>query len=417
LTPEPSRLLLAKCRVRFPRPRVADVDRAVDGELARQSHLFDGVRSVAIAVGSRGIANLSQIVRTVVSVLRDRGMRPFIVPAMGSHGGATAEGQLQVLADYGVTEQAMGCSVRSSMDVIELDRGDLPFGLFMDRAASEADGILLVNRIKPHTDFRGAYESGLAKMSSIGLGKERQALAIHRFGATGLRDGIPRAAARVLATGKIIGGLGLVENAYDETMVVELVPAGAILSREPELLEIARAHMPRLPVDDIDVLIVDRLGKDISGTGLDTNVIGRMRIAGETEPDRPHIRTIVVSDLTDLSHGNSTGTGLADVVTRRLFDKIDLGVTYTNTYTSGFIERGRIPVVAPTDADAYACALRACGVPAPGTERIARIRDTLHLGEIYLSPPLTAAVEARPDVDLLGPPSAMFDEAGALTPF
>jgi hypothetical protein len=352
-----------------------------------------------------------------VATLRGWGLDPFIVPAMGSHGGATADGQRQLLADYGVTPEAMGCDVRSSMDVDALDHGSLPHPLFMDRHARAADGVLLVNRIKPHTDFHGAVESGLAKMAVIGLGKERQAIEMHHFGVPGLRDGIPRAAARLLALGHVRAGLAIVENAYDETMIVEAVAAADLPAREPQLLDLARAHMPVLPVDALDVLIVDQLGKNISGTGLDTNVIGRMRIAGEAEPASPQIRAIVVTDLTDASHGNATGTGLADVISRRLFDKIDVGITYTNVFTSGFPERGKIPIVAPTDADAVACARRACGPIAPGAERIARIRDTLHPGDAYVSDAVRQALRGRADVAIEDAAEEMFDAAGALRPF
>jgi hypothetical protein len=403
--------------VRFPRSRVSDIAGVVRAQLERERGAFPRRGTVAIGVGSRGVANLADIVKAAVGTLQHWGLSAFIVPAMGSHGGATASGQQQLLEDYGVTAAAMGCDIRSSMDVVALDRGDLPHELFMDRHAHGADGVLLVNRIKPHTDFHGSYESGLAKMAVIGLGKERQAIEMHRFGVPGLRDGIPRAAARVLASGRIVGGLAVVENAYDETMAIEMLPASQLLAREPALLELARANMPALPVADLDVLIVDRLGKNISGTGMDTNVIGRMRIAGEPEPASPRIRSLVVTDLTAASHGNATGTGLADVITRRLFEKIDVGVTYTNVFTSGFPERGKMPIVAPTDADAYACALRACGPIEAGSERIARIQDTLHLGEIYVSAAVGDELRGRSDVEVIGEPVEMFDAQGALTMF
>jgi hypothetical protein len=244
---------------------LVDLERAVREQLDAGRPSFPQRGQVAIAVGSRGVANIGRIVATSVRVLCAWGLEPFVVPAMGSHGGATAEGQAALLASYGVSADAIGCPVRSSMNVVGLDAGDLPFGLFMDRHAFESDGVLLINRIKPHTDFHGPVESGLTKMAVIGLGKERQANAMHRFGVAGLREGIPRAAERVMATGKILAGLGIVENAYDETMAVELVPAGRILAREPALLDQARQHLPSLPVDDVDVLVVDRLGKDISG--------------------------------------------------------------------------------------------------------------------------------------------------------
>lgn len=410
-------LLLQKVQIRFARPRVDDVAAAVRAELTRHRGLFASGARIGLAVGSRGVANIATVVRTAVDMLHGWGVKPFVLPAMGSHGGATAEGQRALLADYGISEDRVGCPVHSSMDVVELDRGPLPHGLFMDRYAFESDGVLLINRVKPHTDFHGRYESGLVKMAVIGLGKERQALAIHHFGAPGLRDGIPEAARQVLATGKIIAGLALIENAYDETMRAELVPADDIMTREPELLEIARQNMPALVVDSLDVLIVDRIGKDVSGTGLDTNAIGRMRIHGEAEPERPRIRMIVATDLTDASHGNATGLGLTDVITRRLFDKIDIGVTYTNTFTSGFIERGKIPLVAPTDAAAVACALRARGVVPAGSERIGRIRDTLHLDEVYLSPAACRDLLGRADVVVDPDLTPMFDVNGTLRPF
>ncbi len=407
-------LRLTRAVVRFPRPRLTDIAGAVRGQLDAHRRAFPTTGTIAVGVGSRGVANLADIVRSAIDTLQRWGLSPFIVPAMGSHGGATADGQRQLLEDYGVTSQAMGCDIRSSMDVVALDHGDLPHGLFMDRHAHAADGVLLINRIKPHTDFHGSYESGLAKMAVIGLGKECQAIEMHRFGVSGLRDGIPRAATRVFASGRITAAIGVVENAYDETMAIEVLPAPDVMRREPALLEMARANMPALPVAALDVLIVDRLGKNISGTGMDTNVIGRMRIAGEPEPASPRVRAIVVTDLTAASHGNATGTGLADVITRRLFDKIDVGVTYTNVFTSGFPERGKMPIVAPTDADAYACALRSCGPIEPGCERIARIRDTLHLGEVYVSSAVREELRGRSDVDVAGDAEEMFDGEGAL---
>jgi hypothetical protein len=415
--PSDSPLRLTRLRVRFPRPRLDDIDAAVREQLERHRDVFPASGSIAIGVGSRGIANIDRIARTAAAVLASWDLRPFIVPAMGSHGGATAEGQRQLLQDYGITEAACGCPIRSDMAVVELDGGGLPYRVFMDRNAASSDGVLLINRIKPHTDFHGAHESGLAKMAVIGLGKEAQAAELHRAGVAGLRDGMPRVAEHVLATGRILAGLGIVENAYDDTMALELLPAADIMAREPQLLTMARRHMPALPADPLDVLIVDRLGKDISGTGLDTNVIGRMRIPGEPEPASPRIRSIVVTDLTDGSHGNATGTGLADVVTKRLFDKIDVQVTYTNVYTSGFVERGKIPVVAPTDAAAYQCALRACGPLADGTERVARIRDTLHPGDLYVSAAVYAELHGRPDIEVVGDAVEIFDADGTLRPF
>jgi hypothetical protein len=225
---------------------------------------------------------------------------------------------------------------------------------------------------------------------------------------------MPLAAARVLSLGKVLAGVAIVENARDETALIEFVPAGRILEREPELLEMARQNMPRLPVDKLDVLIVDRIGKDVSGAGMDTNIIGRLYIRGETEPMKPAIHSIVVCDLTDATHGNATGIGLADVTTRRLFERIDFAVTNKNIVTSSFLERGKIPVVAETDAEALQIVLRACGAARAASPRIIRIRDTLHLEELWVSEAVLAGLRGREGVEVLGGPEEMFDANGRL---
>lgn len=409
-------LRLARIRVHLDPPRVDDIAATVREQFRlAQPQLPPGAR-IAVAVGSRGISNLPSIVRATVECLTAAGARPFIVPAMGSHGGATAEGQEGLLRELGVTAATAGCPIESGMDVIELPNEGLGHGLYMDARAATADGIVLINRIKPHTDFHGPHESGLAKMAVIGLGKERQAFEMHRFGTRGLREFVPRAAGRLLATRPILLGIGVVENALDQTALIEAIRPADLLRRETELLEIARRQLPRLPVDDLDLLIVDQLGKDISGTGMDTNVIGRIRIESEPEPVCPRIRSIVVTGLTPASHGNATGTGLADVVTRRLFEQIDFGVTYTNLVTSGFLERAKLPLVAATDRDAVAIALRGLGGTPPDTARIARIRDTLHLAELLVSPPVLNDLRRRQDIELLAEPAEVFDADGSLLP-
>ena len=389
-------------RQKFLRPCVSNIEATVRQQIEQSGVRFPQGASIAIAAGSRGIANIDLITRTIVEVVKTAGAKPFIIPAMGSHGGATAGGQAEVLASYRITEETMGCPIRSSIHVVKLSSEGLESRAFMDRHAWESDGVILVNRIKPHTDFHGSFESGLVKMSVIGLGKEKQAFEMHRFGVHGLRDLVPETAKRVFATGKIIMGIGIVENAYDETAVIEAIPGGSIIDREPSLLDIARENMPRLPVDELDVLIVDRLGKNISGTGMDTNIIGRIRIPGQPEPDAPRIKSIIVRDLTDESHGNATGLGLADVTTRRLFDRIDFETTKTNILTSGFLERGKIPFVAANDEEALDVALRSAGCLDPESARIARIRDTLHLGELLVSQPIRDELIANGTVDVTG---------------
>lgn len=401
----------------FPRPRVENIERAVEAQLAGCGVKVAHGSSIAIAAGSRGIANLARIIRTVALFVERAGAKPFIVPAMGSHGGATAEGQAGVLASYGITEENVGCPIRSSMEVVPLDGSGLETEVCMDRFAWESDGVILVNRIKLHTDFHGAYESGLVKMSVIGLGKERQAREMHRFGVHGLRDLVPQAARRVLGSGKILLGVAIVESACDETAQIEAIPASSILTREPALLEIARKNMPRLPVDKLDVLIIDQLGKNISGSGIDTNIIGRIRIEGEPEPASPRIGSIVVCDLTAETHGNACGMGLADVITERLHDKIDFDVTYTNIVTSGFLERGKMPVVAKTDREAVEIGLRGAGCGDPENAQIIRIRDTLHLSEILVSTTVLEKLRGRPDIEVHGPPVSLFGSSGEMRAF
>jgi len=409
---------LTKIRQYFPRPRLDDVPSAVAQELAQMKPQIRPNTSIAIAVGSRGIANIAVIVKTVVNFIKAQSATPFIIPAMGSHGGATAEGQAGVLAGYGITETTMGAPVHSSLDVVEIPAEGMRNRVFMDHHAYESDGVILINRVKPHTDFHGPHESGLVKMSVIGLGKHRQALEIHSFGVYGLRELIPPTARRIFDTGKVLFGVALVENAYDETMLVKALRADEIMDEETELLEIARANMPHLPVDDVDVLIIDRMGKDVSGAGIDPNIIGRNKIRGEPEPVRPRVKAITVHDLTDATHGNACGAGLADVITRRLFDKTDLAVTNENIVTSSFLERGKLPVIAPTDAEAYAWALRSCSGPGgrvqPGCERVIRIRDTLHLSELYVSRAILDEVKDRPDIEVIGDPVDVFDESGTM---
>jgi len=410
-------LQMTKIRHHFPRPRIEDVTAATTAALAPVMDRIRPGESIALTVGSRGIANIATIVKVTVEVVKACGAAPFVIPAMGSHGGGTAEGQVEVLASYGVTEHAVGCPIRSSMETVDLTPPDARNRVYMDRHAYGADGVILLNRVKLHTDFHGPYESGLVKMSVIGLGKHRQALEIHSYGVYGLRHLIPWTAEQILGTGKIRFGIAIIENAYDETMQVRALPAERILEDEPGLLDVARTHMPSLPVDDIDILMLDRMGKDISGAGLDPNIIGRNMIRGEPEPDRPRIKMITIHDLTDASHGNAVGMGLGDVITRRLYDKIDLQATNENIVTSSFLLRGKIPVIAPDDATAFAYASRGCGRIATDDLRVVRVRDTLRLGEAYVSDAVLHELKHRTDIEVVSGPVPAFDEAGALWPF
>ncbi len=381
--------------------QLSDPAATVRSELLRLDLPIKAGQSICVAVGSRGISAIDQITKAVVDFVKERGAHPFIIPAMGSHGGATAEGQKEVLEGFGITEKSMGVPIDASMEVDELPAGGEKCRIFISRVANNSDGIIMINRIKPHTDYHGSYESGLVKMCVIGLGKHAQALEIHRFGVWGLKELLPGAAARIFATGKVLAGVAIVENAVDCPMHIEAIPGNEILAREPELLKTARENMASLPFDNIDVLIVDYIGKDFSGTGLDTNVIGRMRIRGEPEPLRPSIRAIVVRDVSERSHGNALGIGLADVITRRLFEKIDFHKMYENAVTSTFFERVKIPMIAENDAEAVSLAMRYSGIIDEGGERVVRIKNTLELHEMYLSTTLLKEIPESEDVNLL----------------
>lgn len=408
---------MTKIGLRFDGAHIEAVGDAVRIRLSQ----FDGVvrkdERIAIAVGSRGIQNLRQVVKSTVDWVKDRGAQPFIIPAMGSHGGATPQGQKEVLASYGITEEAMGVPVLSSMQVVELEQGELPNKVYMDKLALEADGTMIINRIKPHTDFHSRFESGLIKMCVIGLGKHAQALAIHRHRVDGLKNLILPTARQIIRHGNLRLGIGLVENAYDQTAEIAVLLPEAFEREEPALLEQARSMMPRLPVDMLDVLLIDEMGKDISGVGLDTNIIGRIGIRSETDAASPRITNIVVCDLTEASHGNALGMGLADIVTRRLADKVDFNATYANVETSTFLERGKLPVVAPTARQATQLALRTCGPVGAERARVIRIKNTLHLSEMYVSDAVLAELRGKPGVSVLSDARPMFTEQGALVDF
>ncbi len=372
---------------------------------------------MAIAVGSRGIANLEGLVREVVSWVRSCQAEACIVPAMGSHGGATAEGQVEVLAGYGITPDRVGAPIRSSMDVIELPRETCPVPVYFDRLASEADATILINRVKPHTSFRGPYESGLMKMLAIGLGKHRQALAIHALGVPGLREVMPAVARQVLAHSNVVLGVAVVENACDEIAALKAIPAARIPAEEPALLALARANMPSLPLDRIDLLIVDEIGKNVSGLGMDPNIIGRLKIRGQPEPNRPDIGVIVIRDLTAETHGNATGMGLADIILRQAFAKIDFKATYANVMTTGFLERGKVPMIVDTDREALTLAARTAGMPPWDQARVMRVQNTLHLEHLHASAAAVEALRGRGGIEIADPVNPVFLPDGLLAPF
>ena len=359
---------------------------------------------VAIAVGSRGIANLPVLVRETAAFFAGLGARPFVFPSMGSHGGATAEGQRQVLADLGVTEQSAGVQIRSSMDVVRI--GSVPGGpdLYCDAAAAAAQHIFLIARIKPHTDFHGELESGLAKMCVIGLGKREGARRMHAGGGAAFRAFLTPAARVYETSTPLLGGLALVENARDQTAEIHVVDAAGVgAAPELALLDRARELIMRLPLWPVDVLVLQRIGKDISGTGMDTNVVGRIGIPREPEADEgPDPAAIAVLDLTEATHGNGSGLGLANVTTSRAAAKVDWNTTYTNAITGGIFGaiRGSLPMVVPTDELALRVALNGSACR-PDEVRLMFATDTLHVSEVFVAPWLADEVEAADDLELV----------------
>ncbi len=396
-------------------PRLADIAQAVREGMAPHMGRIRPGDKIGVCVGSRGLHRHAVIVKAVVDQVLLAGGLPHIIPAMGSHGGATAQGQMDVLASYGITEAAMGAPILSSMETEMLGTMDGDVPVYADRNALSMDGLILINRIKPHTDFHGEYESGLCKMLAIGLGKQKGAETIHRRGVGGLIRLIPQAARVMLEKLPVLMGVASLENALEQTARIEVLPGEDILSREPALLHEARALMPRLPVENLDVLVLREMGKNISGTCIDPNIVGRSMIRGV--PDGlPAIYRIVCLDLTDESHGNALGVGMADFITQRLYDKIDLPATYTNVLTSGFVERGFIPLIAPTDLDAIELALNCCGRHVtPETVRMMIAPSTLHIDRLLASEALLEELRARGDVAVEGEAAVSFDEAGALT--
>lgn len=408
---------LIKVKRKFNNDRIENIEETVRQQIESSGVKIEKGKSIAIAVGSRGVANIHRIAKATVQYVKEAGAFPFIIPAMGSHGGATAEGQKAVLEGYGVTEKYTGAPIKSSMQVVELPQEGLKNRVYMDKHAFEADGTIIINRIKVHTDFHGTYESGLVKMCVIGLGKHKQALEIHRYGVYGLRELIPQTARQVLKHGNIIMGIGVVENAYDETVVIRAMKPSEIETEEIKLIQYNREIMPSLPAGHIDLLIVDEMGKNISGTGMDTNIIGRMRIAGCQEPEFPRVTNIVVTDLTEASHGNALGMGLADFTTKKLADKIDFKATYENTVTSTFIDRAKMPIVADNDRQAIEWALRTCGPIDIENARIVRIKSTLKLDEVYVSAALLDEVKAKDNVEVDGGFKPLLDDKGNLIGF
>jgi len=406
---------MVKVRQKFAAPEVADLIGTLRQELAKPGtgdRVKPGMR-IAIAVGSRGVAQIETITRVTVEEIKKRGGIPFVVPAMGSHGGATAQGQQQVLAELGVTEASVGCPIISSMEVVEVGR--LPSGLavLIDKTAFEADGIVVINRVKSHTAFHGPSESGLVKMLSIGLGKQKGADSCHAYSFKHMAEHIVEMAKIKLERCRFLFGVATVENAYDHVAKIVAVPAEKMIEVDQTLLIEAKANMPRIMFDPMDVLIVDRIGKEISGDGMDPNITGRYPTPYAS--GGPVVNKLAVLDLTEKTHGNANGMGAADFTTRKLVDKADWDSTYANALTSTVCEPIRIPMVLASDREAICAAVKTSFARDLKKVRLVRIKDTLSLGEVYISESLLPEAEANPDIEICGSLSEMkFDADGNL---
>ncbi|MBU7319871.1 lactate racemase domain-containing protein [Paenibacillus oleatilyticus] len=395
---------MVRIRQKFDGTRLDRPTEDLERELAKPGAI-DRIKpgqQVAVAVGSRGVANIAAFTRTTIDAIKRAGAHPFIVPCMGSHGGATAEGQKEVLHHLGVTEEAMGAPIRSTMEVVQIDQ--LPNGLpvYVDKYAYEADAIVVINRVKPHTAFRGKIESGIMKMISIGLGKQKGAEACHQLGFKYMAENVPAMARIMLDKLPILFGVALVENAYDETCIVEVLPAAQVEEREMVLLEIAKARLPKILFDQIDVLVIDYIGKNISGDGMDPNITGRYPTP--YAHGGPDVSKMVVLDTTPETKGNANGVGTADFTTQRLVDKMDLAATYANGLTSTVCAPTKIATTLENDLYAIKAAVKTCNILDYTQCRLVRIRDTLHLGEIEISVNLLEEAKLHPDIEILTDP-------------
>lgn len=412
---------MVEVRQRIPSPKLEHFISEIRTEL-RKAGLSKKIKpgaNIAITAGSRGVAHYPEILSTVVDEVRKAGGEPFLIPTMGSHGGATLEGQIGVLKSLGITPESVGAPIRATMEVDEIGRLDNGNPVYVDRNALKADGIVVVGRVKPHTDFKDKIESGVMKMIVIGLGKQKGAEMIHRFQAEGYHRLLPLAAKLIMKKTPIILGLAIVENAHHEIAIVKAIEPKNIELEEVKLLEKSKELLARIPFIEIDVLMIDEIGKNVSGTGMDTNVIGRFWLPGERELLAPDIKRIIVSDLTEETHGNAIGIGLADITTQRLVNKIDYQAMFVNALTAGHPICAKTPVFLPNDRDTIAMALQTCGPVDPLEAKIVRIKNTLELDRLWISESLYRMVKADSELkkrlEIIDEPREMqFDVLGNL---
>lgn len=424
ISPEVGRLVAD-----VPLPRMFRARQKFPGGGIESSKIYDEVRTrlkdsksaeniqpgmqIAITVGSRGITNLVQITRAIVDFVKQKGANPFLVPAMGSHGGATAEGQAEILAGYGITEDTMGCPVRSSMEVVNIGKNQEGVDVYIDKNAWEADGIILNCRIKPHTSFRGTYESGMMKMMAIGLGKQYGAEKCHEAGFENMAKNVYLFGKAILEKANILMAVAVIENAYEETAKVLVVAPEDIEEKEPEYLQEAFGNMPKILVDSCDVLVVDRIGKNYSGDGMDPNITGTFCTPYATGGIKA--QKVAVLDLSEETHGNAMGIGMASATTRRVFEKMDLSAMYPNAITAGVLLGVRIPMVMQNDREAIQVCVKSCSRYPGWVPRIVRISNTLQMEHIWLSENYWDIAGEIPGLSIESDPEELhFDESGNL---
>ena len=402
-----------KIREIYDPTKIEDIPGWVKQQMETNLHNKEQYRGkrLCITAGSRGIPHLDTIIRTIVDTLKSWGAEPFIIPAMGSHGGGTAEGQREMIATYGITEETMGCPIYSSMEVVQISTLHDGTPVYCDKYAYESDGIVILNKVKPHTDFRGKHESGMAKMCAIGLAKHKGASMFHMMGFPTFAERIPQVGEEFLKHAPVAFGVGIVQNAYDDISEIEVMEKDLIMEKDAELLEIAKAKIAKFKMHDMDVLIIDQIGKNISGNGADPNITGRSNSKGFE--DVINCKKMFIRGLTEETHHNGCGINHADITTRRCLNDIDFETSWINVVTATMLNGGKIPVYAETDRDALRIAIRTCNGIDFSKAKVVHIKDTLHMEEIEVSEAYYDELKNNPEVEILSEPEEMkFDENG-----
>ena len=413
------RVKLHKIKQELDNLQIGNIRQHIQDEFEKQNLCATIKRGehVAIAVGSRGISQIDEIVKSVVGQVQKTGAEPFVVPSMGSHGGATAQGQKEILENYGISEEKINVPVVSSMETVHLGKTKSGISVCIDKNANEADHIIVINRIKPHTEFEGSIESGLVKMMVIGLGKHKGALNAHNYAVKyGYEKTLAEIGTYIIDNAKITYGVAIVENGYSGTHTLRVINGSDIYEKEKQILDIARKTCPQLPFKAFDILIVDECGKEISGTGMDTKVIGRIMNIYEDELQEPKITRIILRGLTKNTHGNAVGIGLADFVTRNVYDNINFEMTYINCLTAVAPEKARLPIVCQNDYEALKAAIATCGPVNEENIKIVWIKYTSQLGEMYISDGLVNTTKENTSIQFVGKPETIsFDSDGNLS--